>query len=818
VSTLRSLRKSPGYTAATILILALAIGVNGVIFSAAEAVVLRPFAVPHIDDLVDVGRSDPTFGAHYGLNPAELYDLETRHDLFDAVAGYRSIDMNVTGSGDPQRVAAVVTTSGFFRVFEIQPFIGRFYNERDEREGATNVVVLSFDFWRAYTGADRNAIGRTININDSSFTILGVLPPRFTYPLGVHVWTPRPLDPLLDRHASLMTQYSGAIVPAIARMRPEMTVPRLQRALTATVKRWADQNPQIYSNRIPQPIEVRSLTVTWAGKLRPILFALIGAVVLVLLIACANIASLQLLRATSRSREIAIRMAVGASRLAVLKLFAAESALLAAAGGVIGVLLCRALIATVGRTAARIIPELQNLRISSLVLAWSAAATSLAALLFGVGPALNAMRRNARDVLNATGSRNASSGRARVGLLQATIVVQVAISLMLVLASGVALRSLVGLLRINPGFDSYGVITARVALPPSRYKGTTVPTVQRVLALHEDLMRRLRDVPGFAAVGTADVAPFSYRGTLDAAVHGLAVTADVGAAATRHAIPANTWYVDAGYFRALKIPLLKGSGFTGTEQADWLRNYPNGGATPVLIDEVLAAHLFAGADPIGKLIDAPYFRVIGVVGAVKKSDLTATSDDAGAIYIPSVGGLGEITLVVRSSLPFPQSVARLQAALHAFDPRLPLFDVAPLSDVVARSAGARRVAVWLFGSLATLSLVLAMFGTYAVISYATSQRTKEIGIRVALGAQSQDIVAIVAKPSAVLTSVGLAIGLIGYLIGERGLASLAYGVSPNDPSILVGAICALAVAGLVASVPAIMRAIRIGPIEALRSE
>ena len=407
----RSLRKNEGFTIAVVLTLTLAIGANTAIFSAVEAVLIRPLPVPDLDRVVTVGKFLEEDRSHSGLQAAEVFDLEKRHDLFDAVAGYRNINVNLTGTGDPQRVAAAVTTGGFFDVFAVRPYLGRLYDTTVTTSGATHVVVLSYEFWRELTGGDRTVVGRRISINDSSYTLLGVLPPGFGFPLGVQLWTPQPLDPVIDRRATDDGQHLGAIVPTVGRMPRDMTVQRLQSELAAAMRGWAERAPKYYAHRMPQHVEARPFVVAWAGDLRAILAMLVGAAALVLLISCANVASLQLVRTTGRAREIALRAALGASRAAIARQQIVESLMLAAAGGILGMLLGQGLVITAGRLAAERIPELHGLHLNPLVLVSSSIATGLAAILFGTVPAWRAASVNAGDVLATSAARSSSAGR-----------------------------------------------------------------------------------------------------------------------------------------------------------------------------------------------------------------------------------------------------------------------------------------------------------------------------------------------------------------------------------------------------------------------
>ena len=816
----RSLRKHAGFTIAVVLTLALAIGANTAIFSAVEAVLIRPLPVPNLDRVVTVGKFLTEDRSHTGLQAAEVFDLEKRHDIFDAVAGYRNINVNLTGTGDPQRVAAAVTTGGFFGVFAVRPYLGRLYDTTVTTSGATHVVVLSYDFWRELTGGDRSIVGRHISINDSSYTLVGVLPPGFAFPLGVQLWTPQPLDPILNRRATDDGQHRGAIVPTVGRMSPGMTVRRLQSELAAAARGWAEQAPKYYAHRMPQQIEARPFVVAWAGDLRAILTMLVGAAALVLLISCANVACLQLLRTTGRAHEIALRAALGASRAAIARQQIIESLLLAATGGILGMLLGQVLVITAGRLAAERIPQLHGLHLDPLVLVSSSIATGVAAILFGTVPAWRAASVNAGNVLATSTARSSSTGRGRNRFLHAAVVAQVAIALMLLLSCGIALESLDRLIHVDPGFESNGVVTARLVLPPSRYPLTNIPEALRLLAFHRQLLERLRSMPGMVAASVVDVAPFSYRGALDASIHRIALAKSVGDTIGSHMVAAAMWRVGPGYFRVMKIPMREGPGFTGHEEDDFLRAYPNNGPADVVIDDALAHRLFPHDDPVGKVIGqvAPGMRIVGVVAAVKASDLTTPTGEAGAIYFMSGEELTDVTFVVRTRVSFDETVAMLRQAVHEMDPALPLFDIATLSDVVSRSVGPRALASGILTGFAVLSLFLALLGIYAVVAYSTSQRTKEIGIRLALGAEPRDMWRMVARNGGALTLVGVGIGLGGFLAFAQVLAGIAFGVSTRDATTIAILSVVVMSCAIVASLIPAVRASRIDVVVVLRAE
>jgi predicted permease len=783
-----------------------------------NSVLLRPLPVAHIDRLVALGRRNPLLNSHGGLQAAEVFSLEDRHDLFDALAGYRSVNLNLTGSGEPRHIAAVATTGEFFDVFGVHPFAGRFYDRDDERTGATSVVVLSYGLWRDLTGADRHAIGRTLRLNDSSYTIIGVAPPRFEYPVGAQVWTSRTIDIFLNRRATDTFLYAGAVVPTVARMRPDMTLPRLQSELTAAMREWATKKPQFYSMRAPRPIEARGFITAWSGQLRSILLLLIGAVALVLAIACANVGSLILLRTTGRAREIAVRMALGGSRAVIVRQLGYETLILVALGGLLGVLVANALIAAVGRFVGQRVPELAAIHVDPFVLGCAAGVMVLAAAACSVGPAFHAAGTDPRNAFGAMGSRGQSASIGRNRLLGSAVVAQIAIALMLSLGCSLAVRSVVRLLAVNPGFDPSHVVAAKMVLPFSKYPDTTLAGAVRSLALHEHLLAELRGTRGIEAASTVDIAPFGYSGALEAAMHRVQVTSQIGSD-TRSAVAPNLWDVDADYFNVMGIPFLAGRGFTGQEQWNQVRAYPKQLQTDVVIDQLAARRLFPGQIALGKVIGpwAPGFRVVGIVGSVKQSDLSSPADD-GAIYFPAAATQNQQTIVVRTDLPFGTAASLIRHAVHDADPELALFDIEPLTAIVSRSAGPREVASWLLVGFAALSVGLALLGIYGVLSYATSQRRMEIAIRLALGAPPNELLTRVMRSAAILTATGVVTGAVGYLALQRGLAAIAYAVDATDPVAIASTALLVAAIALMASLPPALRAARIDPVESLKAD
>lgn len=800
--TLRELRRAPGFTVSAVLMLALAIGANTAVFSAVEAVLLHPIPVRGLDALVVLETNLPGSIEHMPMAPAEVYDLDDRRDLFLAVGGYRAVPVNLTGAGEPQRVAAISTVGSLFAALGIRPYLGRFYDSTDVRRGNTHVAVLTYDYWRAFTGGDRKAIGRRLQLDDSTYRVIGVLPPGFRYPEDADLWTPQPLVPGLDARDNRCCK----LLTTIGRLRPGVTAPQLRSQLAAEMNDWHEQFPAIYELQQNAGSERQTLTTlplreSLAGQLRPILLLLVGGVAFVLLIACANLASLQLVRTTGHAREIAIRVALGAHRRRIVARLALESLVLAVSGGALGIVLGMLLLLAVRRSGAAQLAMLAHVRLDPLVLGCSAVVTFGTALLFGIVPALRAASIEPGDVLKAS-SRAASASAGRSRFLRSAVIAQVALSLILLLGSAVALRSLNRLLKVDPGFRPDGVMRLRLSLASARY----APAAARV-SFHNALLARLQSVPGVVAVGTVSGSPFGY---LKESEHSTMLPVATEGAA-RPTVHASIWVVGGEYFRAMGIPLLAGRTFTSADGPRSPRVW--------LMDPLLARGLFGSHAAVGAHVawQSPPPTIVGIVGAVKKSDLA--HPDQPSVYWSYQQYPGpDLTVVMRSALPSSAAARVMREAVRELDPALPVFDMAPMTQGIARSLGPRRLGTAVLTAFAALALLLATLGVYSVSSYATSQRTKEIGIRIALGARPGQVLRLMLGSEALLAGAGIVAGSVVFALLGPALSSIVYDLSPRDPLTFVIAAAALLFAALLASWIPARRAAGIDAMEALRAE
>jgi putative ABC transport system permease protein len=800
----RSLFRARGFTVAAVVTLALAIGANTMVFSAVEAVLLHPLPVRAIDELVTIESGIPGMSMdHLPLATAEVYDLAERRDLFRGVAGYRMIAANLTGSGAPQRVSAIATIGPLFDVLGVRPYAGRFYTSQNIEGGDKHVVVLSYDFWQMLTGGDPASIGKTLRLDGQTYTLIGVLPPGLQYPLSVQLWTPQPPFPGFDAR----TNRCCRMVTTVARLRAGVQLDHVRAELAAQMAAWRRESPQVYAIQSGAGSHAQSMTAiplanALAGSLRPILFLLLGAAAFVLLIACANVASLHLVRTIGRSREIAVRSAIGASRATIAGHSFVESFLIAAAAGVLGVAGGAAGVAAVVRTDAWQSAVTAPLSLDWRVCVLSGILTIAVAILAGVAPSIHAVRVSAGDLLGSA-TRGATDGHSQNHFLRLAVVGQVALSLVLLLGCSLALRSLDKLLRVDPGFRPENVMRMRLALSGAHYAQNPAKTV-----FVNELLDQLRRTPGVVAAGTVSGGPFSQ---LKPDEQSMLVKAIHDGAPSGADMRATVWIVGGDYFNAMRIPVRDGRTFGPADNV----------ATPRvwLTDEALARQLFPGERAIDKHIEwqPPFPTIVGVVGSVKKSDLAAP-DEPSLYWSYQQYPQAEMAVVVRSTLGSAVAGPMMRQAVRDLDPSLPVFDLMPVEQSIAKSVGPRRLASGVLVAFALLSLSLAVLGMYAVLSYTTARRTKEIGIRLALGANAGDVVRGVVRNAVLVACGGIIIGVALFMTLGHILSSLVFGISPRDPVTMTIGVAIVMTVAVAASVAPARRASTIDLIEALRKE
>ena len=788
----RQLIKRPAFTCVALASLALGVGANTAMFSAVNAVLLHPVATPDIDRLMVVRTNLPTMNLmNFDVGPGEALDLMARRDLFEAAGSWAPRGAVVTELGDPRRVVTTRTIGRFFDVFHVVPAIGRLYRPEESEPGKERVVVLSYAFWREL-GSDRSLIGKQIVLSGVRHEVVGVAPERFDYPRGAQLYAPMAMTPQYAQNRNQL------IWTVVGRMKTGISREQFDAGVLNEQQRWhrdLHYGDQQFLNVVP-------LATVIAGQLRPALLVLLGAVAFVLLIACANIASLQLVHGTARSRELAVRAALGAGRGTIVRQLLVENLVLSLAGGLLGLAVGAAILKLMAAAGAAQMPVLSDVHLSRPALVFTAVATLVAGLLFGLFPALRAGRVDVQDALK-DGSGGASLGGKRSRVLHTSVVVQVALTLMLLVGSGLMIRSLHVLLSQNPGFNAEHVTTMKITVTGPRYQQSGALT-----DFYDQLLDRLGGMKDLGAVGFVSELPFS--GENDSSPFRI-----IGRDPNPNlpALHANLHTVGGDYFKVMGIPLLRGRLFDKTDGPT-----PNQATWVAVIDETLAKTYFPNEDPIGKRISqGPDATIIGVVGTVSQGELG--EPPKATVYYPYTqhAWYSGMYVVTRNTLPIGAAVSRVRGALQSVDPNVPLFSAQTLDDRIAGSLAPRRLAMVVLTGLAALSLGLAIFGLYGVISYVVSQRTREFGIRIALGAPPADVQRMVLRQGVRLALIGVAAGLAGAFVATRALSNLLFGVSSRDPLTFVVGPLALAIVATAASYLPARRATKANPLDALRS-
>lgn len=802
---LRTLLKSPGFSIVAILTLALGIGANTAIFSVVQSVLLQPLPYPEPDRLVEISNDYLPAFSHLGISPGDFNDWRRQSATVSEMAIYSSISQgfNLIGEGESQRVQASYVSASLFPILGIKPVVGRSFVPEEEKTGAAPVIMLSHRLWQSQFGADPAVVNRSLTLDTQRYTIVGVLPARFQLLRWADLWMPTGQFP------DDLTSHVHHDFNVIGRLKPGATVAEAQAEMTGLNHQEEAAFPDTHRH---WTVAVDRMQAPEADKLRTTLLVLSGAVGLVLLIACANIVNLLLVRNAAREREIAVRIALGASQWRLVRQLLTETIVLSLAGGAVG-LLC----GVAGLKALMVfIPgdlvTLQAVTLNRWILSFAAAICVIAGLICGALPALEALKTNLNDVLK-QGSKGASAyGSHRIH--NALVVAEIAMALIPLIGAGLLLRSFQHLLNVAPGFQTDHILTMNVpqaALSPAQLsKLNTAQQLelgQKQSLQFEQIAHQIQALPGVKNVGGIDDMPLGSQ--IRQASRFVIEGQPIPSADARPVLQFRT--VSLGYFSALNIPLLKGRLFAPD---DWkLQNV-------VVINETMAHRFWPDADPIGKRINlCSMFRtpcwtsIIGVVGNVHQFGL-----DAGPTFDAYFSGGWTPYFVIRTSSNPASLVAAITDVIHKADASLPVSQVMSMDDLLSTSVSPRRFSAVLVAIFALLALLLAAVGIYGVMSYVVGQRTHEIGIRMALGAQPADVRKLVVNHGAKLAAIGVAIGLAGALVLTRFLSSMLFSVKPADPLTFVGIALLLAgVAALACYVPA-ARAMRVDPMVALRYE
>jgi putative ABC transport system permease protein len=792
---LRRLARAPGFTLVVIATLALGLGANTAIFSVINAVLLKPLPYDHPDRLVLVSQTWEGKATVY--SPPNFLDLAAQAQAFESLAAIQGLEMTLAGRGAPVRLDGAGVSASFFDVLRIRPIEGRVFREGENEPGKARVAVLGHALWSGRFGADPGAVGQTIQLNHEPYLVVGVAPPGFSYPRGAEVWTP------LEYDSAFRTKARGAwYLTVVGRLMPDVPLERARREVSTIATRLAKAYPEMDEGVGGTVVSLHEAIV---GGSRPALLVLLAAVGLVLLIACVNVANLVFARVIARRAELAVRTALGAGRSRLVRQLLTESLLLGLLGGGGGILLASLSLDTLLGLQPAGVPRLGEVRIDHAVLGFAVALSLLTGLLFGLLPALQMTRGAAATVLREGGRGVRSARDPRIGA--SLVIGQMALAMILLTGAGLLIRSFGQLRRVDPGFRSDSALTFRISLPEMAY----VEESQRT-SFFDTLLSRLAALPGVRSTGAVLGLPLGEtRFSFTFAVAGR-LPLPPQKQPSMEARVATT-----GYFNAMGIPLLRGRGF-GPD--DTSRSRP-----VVVLSESAVRRFFPGEDPLGKRITLGWRHgeghaggeVIGVVGDV--NDFGLSEERPPEIYLPYEQlPIESLDVVLRTSVP-PRSLApSAEAVVRELDPDLPLTRVQTLDDIVARSISAPRFYMVLLGLFAGMALLLASLGIYGVMSYAVAQRSREIAIRVALGAPRGSLLRMILGDALVLVFAGVATGLAGALALSRTLATLLFNLSPADPTTLAGMAILLSLVALLASYVPARRATRVDPLVALRSQ
>jgi putative ABC transport system permease protein len=786
----RVLLKNPGFSLVAIITLGLGIGANTAIFSFVNAVLLRPLPYPEPERLVWAWGNIQGGTNRASVNPLDFIDYQTGNQSFAQLAASFSQGSfaTLTGSGAPERLRSDVVTANYFDVLGFQPALGQGFIAEHEQTGRGQVVILSEGLWRRRFGGDPSLIGKALTLNGESFTVIGVMPADFQPPQPAELWVPMPVR-------NLTSSRKAHFIRPVGRLRPGVTLAAAQAEMDGIARRLEETYPEDKN----WSLRLVPLQEHMVGNIRQPLWTLLGAVGFVLLIACANVANLMLARAASRHREIAVRAAMGASRRRIVRQLLTESLLLSLVGGLFGVLLGVWTLNWLVSISAGNIPDWVRVGIDARVLGFTLAATMLTGLLCGLAPALQASRPNLVGTLK-EGARGASDGKGHKRVRGLWVVCEVALAVVLLVGAGLLIRSFIRLQQVDPGFDAKNVFTLRLDLPEGRYKQP-----EQVENFYDQLQQQLAALPGVEAVGTVSELPMSGQAN-DFPFHVEGAPRDPD-----NFVTADYRRVNQDYFRAMKIPLLRGRQFTAWEART--------GSRVVVISEEMAEQFFPDTDPLGKRLvifgdDQPY-EIIGIAGDVRHSGLTG--DVYQTMYAPSLRRLMN-NLVIRTAGPPLNLEAEVRRAVRAADKDVPIPALRSMEELVGDSVAQPRMNTLLLSALAGLALALALVGIYGVTSYSVAQRTHEIGVRMALGAQARAVLRLVVTQGMRLAFVGVLIGLLASFALTRLMSSLLFGVSANDPLTFGGVALLLLLIALLACYLPARRAMEVDPLVALRHD
>jgi putative ABC transport system permease protein len=793
----RMLAKNRAFTAVAVLALALGIGANSAIFAVVNTLLLRSLPYPAADRLVMVFDHNVLRGFDRNvINPDNFRDWRAQNQVFIRMAGFMGGNFNLTGSGEPEEIPGQVATPGLFETLRVQPAIGRTFTEEEGLPGAEPVAILSHKLWQRRFGGDPDVVGRSITINGLPTTVIGILPSTFRFTdARSEIWMPLVLDPGRDYRRT-----AGRYMLSVARLKPGVSLEQAQTEMTGIAARLEKAYPVFNTGWTAQVLPLKDHIV---GDVRIAVLVLLAAVALVLLIACANVANLLLARGAARQREVAIRSALGAGRRRIFGQLLIESAVLAAAAGLLGWFLAIWTVDALVVLSPRNLPMRDEVRLDMAVFAFNFAIAGLTGIIFGLAPAIAAARSDVVESLRQTGRAavGSTSARLRSGL----VIAEVALGIILLSGAGLLIRSFAALMDVDPGFSPEQVLTARISLPGSRYEER-----ERRADFFERALEKVRHLPGVQSASAVNFLPMT----------GVVAGTHMEIEGRPKAKPGEELgvqvsIVDREFFRTMQVRLLRGRFFDPSDTNESPRVY--------VITEAFANTHFPGENPIGKRIrvvmqqENPFGEIIGVVADIRYTSLQQKIHPT-VFYVHPQFASGFMHLLLRTAVP-PETLSNaLTRAVRSVDPQQPVADVRPMDIVLDASIARARFTAVLLAVFAGLAMFLAALGLYGVMSYTVKQRTQEIGIRMAIGAQARDVMRIVLRKGMILVGIGVAIGVPAALLLTRFMKNLLFGITSGDPAAYAAAALVLLASALLAVWIPARRAMRVDPMVALRYE